>query len=263
MLAMNTSLFGLLLSFAIAGWSVVISAKDPSVYLNAHSLSLVLGGTVAVALLAYRPNELRNIVQVALHMFRSDRNSNELVIRQLVTIAKSPGSFGQLAKKYAGAHPFIMDGLRLIDNQFAQDEIDEIMSTMVSERKHEFQREIEIINTLAKYPPAFGMVGTVLGLVSMLGSISTESSVATIGPSMAIALATTFYGLVVSNYILSPLADCLANRLRSEMTLRRIVIKGILLIQEKQDAVFIEESLNAFVLPKQRVSLTSETRMAA
>jgi chemotaxis protein MotA len=259
----NTSLIGLLLSLAIAGWSVAISAKDPTVFLNIHSIVLVIGGTFTVGLLAYKPSELKNLFFVALKILKRDEYSSELAVKQLVEISKNAKNTPRLAEKYATAHPFITDGLRLIDNEFSGDDIEEIMATMLMERKHEFSREIEIVNTLAKYPPAFGMVGTVLGLVAMLGSITVDSNVSTIGPSMAISLATTFYGLLLSNYFLSPVADCLANRLRSEMTQRRIIIKGILLISDKQDAVFIEEALNAHMLPSHRTTARSPTRARA
>lgn len=260
---MNTNIIGFVLSIAIAGWSVMLSAKDPSVYFNAHSIVLVVGGTFTVGLLAYKPAELMNLFKVALQMFARHSESGPKAIRQLVDISKSKVQAGRLEKSFSNSHPFIIDGLRLIDNQFSRDDIEEILSTMVMERKHEFQREIEIVNTLAKYPPAFGMVGTVLGLVSMLGSITVDSNVSTIGPNMAVALATTFYGLVLSNYILTPMSDNLSNRLKSEMNIRRIIMKGILLLYDKQDPVYVEESLNAHVLPKLRTSSSHPVKSAA
>ncbi|MCX6116571.1 MAG: MotA/TolQ/ExbB proton channel family protein, partial [Proteobacteria bacterium] len=213
---------------------------------------LVVGGTFTVALIAYRPSELKNLFYIALKIIKANHQSSIHVVNQLTTIAKQKPAAGTYTARFRDVHPFISDGLRLLDNQFSYDEIESILTSMMQERKAEFQREIEIVNTLAKYPPAFGMVGTVLGLVSMLGSIQANSPASTIGPSMAIALATTFYGLVLSNYILTPLADSLSNRLRSEMAERRIIVKGILLLEQGQDAVFIEESLNAHLLPHQR-----------
>jgi chemotaxis protein MotA len=260
----NTNVIGLLLSVAIAVWAVLTSAKSPAIYMNLAGLVLVVGGTFTVALFAYKVSELKNIVYVALKIFMKDSLSHQAVIRQLIAISKSNTPKGQYFAKFSrSAHPFISDGLRLIDNDFSKDDIEEIMTSMILERKMEFTREIEIVNTLAKYPPAFGMVGTVLGLVAMLDSITTSSNAATIGPSMAIALATTFYGLVMANYILSPFADNLSNRLKTDMAMRRIVMKGILLIKVGQDPIFVEESLNAHVLPHLRVRQIQDIKRAA
>ncbi|MCX6117209.1 MAG: MotA/TolQ/ExbB proton channel family protein [Proteobacteria bacterium] len=260
---MSTHTIGLLLSIGIAIWAVLTSAKDPSIYFNSHSIVLVVGGTLAVALIAYRPAELINLLKVASMVIgKRNRQSSKSVVAELVQISQSQAKAGSYLIKFPGGHPFVKDGLRLLDNQFEYEEIEAIMTSMMQERKAEFQREIEIVNTLAKYPPAFGMVGTVLGLVSMLGSIQANSTASTIGPSMAIALATTFYGLVLANYILTPLADSLSNRLRSETAERRIIIKGILLLEQQQDPVFIEEALNAHLLPHQRQQ-TNNDRMEA
>lgn len=261
---MNTNVVGLVLSIAIAIWAVLSSGKDPTIYMNIEGIVLVVGGTFTVALFAYKVSELKNIAYVAIKIFMKESLTRQAIVRQLISISKSNTPKGQYYARFSKvAHPFIIDGLRLIDNDFSHDDIEEVMTSMILERKMEFTREIEIVNTLAKYPPAFGMVGTVLGLVAMLDSITTSSNAATIGPSMAIALATTFYGLVMANYILSPFADNLSNRLKTDMAMRRIVLKGILLIKIKQDPVFVEEALNAHLLPHQRVRQNHDIKRAA
>ena len=107
-----------------------------------------------------------------------------------------------------------------------------------------------IFKSMGRFSPAFGLIGTLIGLISMLRSLSggTEN----LGPGMAVALVTTFYGALSSNLFFLPIADKLENRSAPEAQGVRIIIEGVLMIQEGSNPRLIEQKLNAHLLPAQR-----------
>ncbi len=105
--------------------------------------------------------------------------------------------------------------------------------------------------TLSKFPPAFGLMGTTLGMIALLQGLGEDGAADKIGPSMAIALITTLYGLAVSNFILIPIAENLAKQAQEDLTMRLMIVEGIMLIQEGEPTKYIEESIKSYLLPSE------------
>lgn len=252
---MSSSIVGALLATVVMIWAIFdASAGNFYPYFNFVGLVIVAGGTLSAAIISFKVEGILILVRTLIKVMQSDRVNQKEIVGQLVKIAQLKAPKGQFGVKFATAHPFIVDGLRLVDNDFEPQAIESIMTTAAIERKNTFLKEIEVLRTLAKYPPAFGMVGTVLGLVALLQGLSGSVDVKMIGPAMGIALLTTLYGLALTNYIFTPIGDNLANRLKDDIQIRKIIIKGITLLSKGQDAVFIEESLNVYLLPSQRTT---------
>ncbi len=114
-----------------------------------------------------------------------------------------------------------------------------------------------MLDTLNKYAPAFGMIGTLLGLIIMLGNMDDPAA---IGPGMAVALLTTLYGAIVSNILCAPIADKLALYSRKEMELKELIIRGILSIQGGDNPRVLEQKLLTFLPAPERKKI--ETKAA-
>jgi chemotaxis protein MotA len=179
------------------------------------------------------------------------------VIDQIIDVSnylqRNPNKMG-LTKKFSQAHPFVIDGLRLIENNLSAADMLEILQTDLENRRDEQMQQVEILKTLGKYPPAFGMMGTVVGLIGLLGTLGANEN-AIIGPSMAVALLTTLYGLLLSNYFFTPVSDNLLHRLADDYVARQTMIKGLMLVQEGKDPVVVREFLRVYVPPVERSSI--------
>ncbi len=127
--------------------------------------------------------------------------------------------------------------------------IQEVLETEIQylEERHEVGAELLI--TLGTYAPAMGMIGTVIGLVQMLQTMSDPS---TIGPAMAVALITTFYGALLANLVFNPMAGKLKARSKEEVLLKEMILLGILSISKGENPRIIEEKLSSFLPPKTR-----------
>jgi chemotaxis protein MotA len=107
-----------------------------------------------------------------------------------------------------------------------------------------------VVSALGTLAPAMGMIGTVIGLVQMLQTMSDPSS---IGPAMAVALLTTLYGAIIANLVLNPMAGKLKARSKEEILLREMIMEGILSISKGENPRIIEEKLNSYLPPKDRI----------
>jgi chemotaxis protein MotA len=112
----------------------------------------------------------------------------------------------------------------------------------------------KMMDAMASFAPAFGMIGTLVGLVQMLANLSDPSS---IGSGMAVALLTTFYGAVLANMVFIPLSGKLDVRAKEEALLRELMIEGIVAIQSGDGPQLIKEKLKSFISPAQREAITS------
>ena len=260
---MKSHVIGLFLGLMIIYYAVMNTGNDSKAYFDVTSILIVLGGSISVSLITNGFKESLKICALFFKVFSTERYSNMTITKELVTLANNQYfgniNFNNIDK--ADYHPFVMDGIRLLHNKFDQDKIRNIMVNQVRQRAGNHAKMIERIETLAKYPPAFGMMGTIIGLVAVLKQINSPDSVSSIGPSMAVALVTTLYGILISNYILLPIADNLIARSDLDIKIRQLVAEAIILMSEKNDPIYIREFLLSFMTPDERKQFISENEM--
>lgn len=250
---MNTQILGLLTGLIIFWISLTSTSDNSTIFLNTISILIVIGGTISASILTFGLKELNRIFYVLRKVFFRKQSDFKETIDQIIQISSdlNRGASIQSLDK-SSYHPFVRDGLRLIENDLNYDEIKSIMEISVIERRNAFVHQIEIVKTMGKYPPVFGMIGTVIGLVAVLQGLGQSTNIEEIGPKMAIALITTLYGLFIANIVFVPLGDNLQHRLIYSKGLRKLIIRGILLIKEEKDPIYIQEVLNAHLLPDKR-----------
>jgi chemotaxis protein MotA len=252
---LNSQILGLILGFVTVFVSIKATDQAGGIFFNELSILIVFGGTFSASILTFGIGKLRNLFSSIVKIFFRRQRDIQEVIAELVEISnkKNQGhSISKLISERADYHPFIIDGLRLLENDLEEDKIKAILEISLIERKNNFLHDVEILRTLAKYPPAFGMIGTVIGLVAVLQGLGSSTEITSIGPSMAIALITTLYGLFLSNIFFTPLGDNLLQRLNHSTNIRKMIIRGVLLLKEGQDSIYLQEVLNAHLLPEKR-----------
>lgn len=254
---MGSSIFGILVGIGVAAFTLGSMSVDTHVYFNIAGIVFVTGASVGAIFLTY---DLRSVTSVFTSLIkimgRRDRRPIQ-VIQDLTGIAwklsSNPSAVGSEAQQHRNS--MIGDGLRLIENGFDSEQITDVMDIATHERRDEGIAKADVVRTAAKYPPAFGMIGTVIGLIALLHGLGPDSDTSTIGAAMSVALTTTLYGLVLSNYILIPMADNLESRLKQDITNRRIISQAIVMMNNREDPILIQETLNAYLSPSERLEL--------
>ena len=261
---MKSNIVGVFLTVFIVYWAATNTASSSKAYLDLMSLIIVVGGSFSVS---FMTNGVMNTFKMFAHIptvFRRTKYDNVKITKELVEVSKKY-HFGTLQMKQldqSAYHPFVIDGIKLLHNKFDAEKLRTIMSNMMIQSQERDEKIIENIEQLSKYPPALGMMGTILGLVAVLKDINTPTQMSNIGPSMAIALITTLYGILLSNYVLQPLADNLQNRSYSDLKIRQLIAEAVILVSEGNDPVYIREVLLSFLTPEEK-SAFSQTQLAS
>jgi chemotaxis protein MotA len=116
-----------------------------------------------------------------------------------------------------------------------------------------YMHEANMFRTIGRFPPAFGLLATTLGMIGVLQKIGQPDSQKLIGPAMSIGLIGTLYGIGLANLVFLPIAENLTERTNDEMALRRLVVEGAVMLKAQVNPITMRESLNSFLLPKDRV----------
>jgi len=180
-------------------------------------------------------------------------------IRQLVEFAEQARREGILALEARAADikdEFLKKGIQLAVDGTEPELIKDILSTDISFTEARHEEGAKIFDFLAAMGPSFGMIGTLIGLVLMLGNMS---DVSTIGPNMAVALITTFYGSMLANCICLPIVEKLKSASQKEIMIKELMLEGIMSLQSGDNPRIVEQKLIAFLAPGLRTSVINRT----
>ena len=250
------AVLGLIFSIGIGVFAILDSTKNPKLFLNTHAIIIVIGGTATVGLLSFPFKRLFAAFGIVIRkVFGKEKNDYLGNIKQIVEIANvyrtNPKGFMQLVSKKS--HPFLVDGVKMISEYgFGPEELEKILDNAVVGKKKRDQEEVKVWHTLSRFPPAFGLLGATLGMIALLETLGEPGSQDRIGPAMATSLVATFYGLMMANLVIIPISERLAEVSASDLVLRNIIKKGIVLIAEKKHPSYIEEFLKSFLPPHMR-----------
>lgn len=235
-------------------WGILADGGIGS-YLDFASFMIVIGGTVAATLVAYPMGKVFEAIKIASKGFANKEVEPEEIIGTIIGLANTARKEGLLALEEAAEEieeEFLRKGVMLIVDGTDPELVRNLLETelaFIEERHGEGQG---IFEAMGSFAPAFGMIGTLIGLINMLERLDDPSA---IGPSMAVALVTTFYGSLLANLVFLPLANKLKLRSREEILRKEIMVEGLLSIQAGENPRIIEEKIKAFLPPKLRKEL--------
>ena len=179
-------------------------------------------------------------------------------IKLIITLSNTARKEGLLALEEYAANledPFLKKGILLIVDGTDPELVRNILETELSCLEERHKDKIGFWENMASMGPAWGMIGTLIGLINMLKTLDDLDAV---GPNMAIALVTTFYGSMLANWIATPIATKLKNNSTTEVLMKEVMVEGLLSIQAGENPRVIEEKLKSFLLPVDRINLTDE-----
>lgn len=248
---------GLVIAFLSVGLAVVLGG-DPLALINIPSLVVVVGGATGAVICAFPLAKVTKAHTVILKSVFNEAPDIENAIRDLVKFAEIARREGILSlENHLGdmKEEFIVRGIKMAVDGTDPELIRVIMETELEGLMDRHMQGKMILDQFAKYAPAFGMIGTLMGLIFMLGSMSDPSA---IGPSMAVALITTLYGAVIANVFAGPLADKLYQNDQSEVLMKTVIIAGVMAIQSGDNPRVVESKLLTYLPPSQRDAFTEE-----
>ena len=221
-----------------------------------QSIAIVLGGTLAAVIASYPFSMLKNVVKHAKILVQGKSYNTGTLIDTLVDMAQLARKNGLLALEERTNDiddVFFKQGIMLIVDATEPEEVRTMLENEVDATSQSHDESAAIYEKASSYAPAFGMVGTLVGLINMLKAMNMEAGGADdLGPAMSTALVTTFYGSLLANLFFLPLAKKLRVRNEEELLYRQIMIEGILAIQSGDNPKFLKEKLLTFLAQKDR-----------
>ncbi|HSW46109.1 MAG TPA: MotA/TolQ/ExbB proton channel family protein [Phycisphaerae bacterium] len=247
---------GLLAAAGMVLWALWTGTQGQvGVYWDTASAILVFGGTIFTVLNTQALERFLAMFRVIKRGFFTRRQNANAIIEQIVRLGEQARREGVLSLENSLRDiedPFLSNGLRLVIDGTSAGEIDQILTAELEAMDQRHAQGKGILDTFAKYAPAYGMLGTLMGLVAMLNNMDDPKK---IGPGMAVAILTTFYGAVIANVFCLPLGDKLNYRHEEEMLLRTVMLKGILSLQAGDNPRVTQAKLAVYLPANRRGSL--------
>jgi len=233
---------------------VGLSADHPLVFLNLPGILIVLGGTLTAMLMSFPPKEV-------IAAIKQSRVLTEPLNRDFSKETKQILHFATLWFRNQAAlidrdlerldNPFLKKGLQMVRDREPADDVMAHLNWRISQERAKQTAVINLYRAMANYAPAFGMVGSLVGLVNMLHTIGT-GDLSAVSSDMGIALVTTFYGLLLANLVFKPVASKLEQRRHLSIIQLTIMAEGITLIQQQRTPSAIRDTLMAFLMEQEQ-----------
>ena len=244
------TIVGIVMGFGLIIGAILVGGSLTS-FIDAPSMLVVLGGTVAATLIMERLPHVVGGFKVAMNAIRNPSTStvSQTIQRivELSTIARREGVLALENETIDDA--FMGRGIRMAVDGLPEEEIVHTLRAELVSMKERHQRGQKLFKFISGTAPSMGMIGTLIGLVQMLQTLDDPAS---IGPSMAVALLTTMYGAVIAFLVCGPIAEKLALRSKEETARMVVIIEGVQAIVRGQNARIIQEKLEARLAPKER-----------
>ncbi|MGB1548284.1 MAG: motility protein A [Alphaproteobacteria bacterium] len=244
---------GLVGAFALIVIAMVLGGS-PLAFVDIPSVLIVLGGTFAVTMSCFSLPEMFGAGKiVAKAMFKHGQSPVDAANRilELADMARKQGLLNiQSMIEELEDEPFLHKGLMMVVDGTPGEEVEKIMRQDIQATASRHTQSASILRKAAEVSPAMGLIGTLVGLVQMLGNLDDPSS---IGPSMAVALLTTFYGAVLANVVFSPLASKLERNSTEELLTRNVYLLGTSSISRQENPRRLETQINTVLPPAKRV----------
>lgn len=227
------------------------------VFVSFSSFLIVAGGSFAATLLSFSLKDVFGLIRSTIAVFKKqkiDLPGQVDAIVELAPIARK--SMQEMEKSLGGVRNyFLRDGLQMVVDGYNPNEIREILETRIENRILREKSEANVLRTMGKYAPAFGMIGTLIGLVVMLYGMADmagggEDPMSVLGGGMGAALITTFYGTILANMFFNPMAEKFETRIKKQTTLQQMLIEGALLIHARKHPLIVREKLNSYLRPR-------------
>lgn len=250
------SIFGFIISTLVLYVGLRLSTDNLIAFYDVPSIFIVIGGTLAATAVCFQLNRFLVLFKIFFRrMLFGKKNLMPDAIKEVLFIAeayKKGESLTEAKKKITD--PFLIEACSIIEDGIIQkDEILSIMEKRNDNITYHYMEEANKIKTVGKFPPAFGMIGTTIGMIVLLGNLGGEDAMKKMGPAMGVCLITTLYGSVLSNMLFLPVSENLIETTKDGFIKNKLIIEGVNLLMDKANPILIVEKLNSYLNPSERL----------
>ncbi len=234
-------------------------------YFDFVAFVMVLGGTLAVSVTTFPWEYKKDLLQSLRMLFEKEESKYKRVIEQCLQLirggVKEIGSM-KLTRETLYER-LLLDGVDMLDLSFRQERYEQVIREKLFHTSKRYRRVANSLRSLAKYPPAFGLAGTVLGLVNIMKGLNSGLDAKRIALEMSLALVATFYGLMVANLIINPFGELVLKKAQEEEELGEIALQTLLMLNNSTSLIEAQEVLNSLVPEEQRTDLVDQNESEA
>lgn len=252
-----SSAFGIILAAGIVVFAIVETGLA-KLFLDMHAILIVIGGTLAVSCLIFPIGHLLSLSKVfLLRILGKHKADFQGTIEQILELNKkmSIGASSLNDTLPTIKHEFLREAVSLVAaGVLTEKEIRHALEKRIDTIEAQYMREAKMFQTIGRFPPAFGLMAATLAMIAILSKVGQPGSEKTIGPAMAIGMVGTFYGIALANFVFLPLGEQLVERTEEEIALRKMIVEGAILLKSQVNPVTMRETLNSFLLPRDRVT---------
>lgn len=242
---------GLLLGSVMLVWGMTMGASI-KIFWDAASVVITIGGSFCALLINYSIAEVKNIFKIMGKTFKNVESSTFETISQFINLSRKARREGLLSLEDDISElkdEFLKKGLQMVVDGIEPETIRDIMELEISEMEKRHTNGANMLKAWGGYAPAFGMIGTLIGLVQMLANLSDSSAIAS---GMAKALITTYYGAIMANLFFNPMSANLGIKSAEEVSIKEMMLEGILAIQSGVNPRIVEDKLVSYLSPADR-----------
>ncbi len=252
------TLGGIIVGFGMVIFGIIVGGGQLGSFIDPASILITIGGSLCTVLSSNKMKEFLNGFKSIKLPFKNKVSDPAEVIKSIINLSNVGRKEGLLALEEAANDiddDFLKKGIMLIVDGTDPDLVRGILDTDLSCLEERHKKVVGFWELWGEQGPAWGMIGTLIGLINMLRDMSDPSS---IGPSMALALLTTLYGSLIANWLCAPMANKLKVNNDMEVVMKEITIEGLLSIQAGENPRVIEEKLKSFLSPAARNAYSSD-----
>lgn len=247
---MNPStLIGIVASVLLFAVILFFTAENPALFVDLPSLAVVLVGTLAATFISYPLSEVVRIFGLIGTVLRNERLYTQQDMDELINISRlwMMGDIRAVEEALEKvANPFLKTGVQLVIDRAPQEDIEDLLQWRISRLRAREHAEAQLFRLMASFAPAFGMVGTLIGLVNLMFLLG-DGDITSIGQQMALALMTTFYGVLLSNLVFKPVAVKLERRTEQRVVVMNMIMQGVSMMSQRRGPALMRETLNSFM----------------
>ncbi len=245
---------GIIVGFGFVAFGILIEGPL-SAFWNGAALLITLGGSFGALLISFRGQDIKSVLQVTKQVFVREDDDVRSLNERFFFLAQKARREGLLVLEDELDEiddNFFRGGLQMVIDGFEPENIRHILNTEISSMEARHELGYNIYRTWGTYSPAFGLLGTLIGLIMALGQLDDPDS---LGPAMAVALITTFYGVMFANLVFHPMATKLEIYSASEIRRKEAIIESLLALQSGINPRLLQEQLKAYLSPAEKKAL--------
>jgi chemotaxis protein MotA len=246
--------FGILLGVGTFVGAIVLATKNPYIFLSLSSFILVVGGILGASFLAYKGRSVVEVIAEVFRLFGSvsvDKKRLFKDIELLIKWSKDVKDNGisvlddRLQEVNKKDDSFFYYGLELLTSGYKGEELRRLLKNYVVHDFRRLSKKVDIVESMVTFAPAFGMVGTIVGLILMLDGLDADPS--KIGKGLSVALITTLYGVLLANLLFKPVALKLEQKNYLVNLRNTLLVEGLVMLSHKEDPIMIQDKLNSYM----------------